>query len=71
MQRETTLVVKITWDDSEVDSPGKWDWANLIDVERGHVEVVADSDDKRLLAARLRTIAGYRAEVDRLTQREV
>lgn len=45
MQRETTLVLKITWDSEEVPRPGHWDWANLIDVGRGHVEVVADSDD--------------------------
>lgn len=71
MRHTTTLVLKITWDDLEVERPGAWDWATLIDVERGHVEIVADSDDKRMLAARLRTIAGYRAEVDRLNQREV
>lgn len=45
MQRETTLVLKITWNSDEVPRPGHWDWANLIDVERGHVEVVADSDN--------------------------
>lgn len=44
MQRETTLVLKITWEDCEVDRPGAWDWANLIDPERGHVEILADSD---------------------------
>lgn len=47
--RTSTLVVQITWDDSEVDRPGRWDWASLIDVERGHVEIVADSDDRRPL----------------------
>jgi hypothetical protein len=47
MRRETTLTIKVTWDDLEVDRPGAWDWATLIDVERGHVEIVADSDDKR------------------------
>ena len=46
MRRETTLVVKITWDSTEVPRPGHWDWPNLIDVERGHVEVLADSDDR-------------------------
>ena len=46
MQRETTLVVRITWESYEVDRPGHWDWATLIDCERGHVEVIADSDDK-------------------------
>jgi hypothetical protein len=45
MRKETTLVVKITWDSEEVPRPGHWDWANLIDVERGHVEILADSDD--------------------------
>lgn len=45
MQRKTTLVVQITWNDDEVTRPGHWDWANLIDCERGFVEVVADSDD--------------------------
>ena len=50
MQRETTLVVRIVWEDSEVDRPGVWDWANLIDVERGHVEIVADSDDRKHLS---------------------
>lgn len=50
MQRTSTLVVQITWEDGEVDRPGLWDWANLIDVERGHVEIVADSDDRRQLA---------------------
>lgn len=49
MRRETTLVLKITWHDDEVDRPGAWDWASLIDCERGHVEVVADSDDRRQL----------------------
>jgi len=43
-------VVQITWDDDETDSPGRWDWANLVDVEHGHVEIVASSDDRRLLA---------------------
>ena len=47
MRRETTLTLKVTWEDLEVDRPGAWDWDTLIDVERGHVEVVADSDDKR------------------------
>lgn len=47
MRRETILTVRIVWEDLEVDRPGRWDWATLIDVERGHVEIVADSDDKR------------------------
>jgi len=51
MRRETTLVVKITWDSEEVQRPGHWDWANLIDVERGHVEIVADSDDRPVFRA--------------------
>jgi hypothetical protein len=46
MERTTTLVVKITWNTDEVPRPGRWDWANLIDVERGHVEILADSDDR-------------------------
>lgn len=45
MRHTTTLVLKITWDNEEVPRPGHWDWANLIDVERGHVEIVADSDN--------------------------
>ena len=45
MQRTTTLVVKIVWNTDEVPRPGHWDWPNLIDPERGHVEIVADSDD--------------------------
>ena len=47
MRRETTLVVRIVWEDFEVDRPGCWDWASFIDPERGHMEIVADSDDKR------------------------
>ena len=50
MRRETTLVVRIVWEDSEVDRPGVWDWEHLVDVERCHVEIVADSDDRRHLA---------------------
>lgn len=50
MRRTSTLVVKITWDDDETDRPGRWDWVNLIDVERGHVEIVADSDDRKRLS---------------------
>jgi len=46
MQKETTLVLRITWESNEVDRPGRWDWHTLIDVERGHVEIVADSDDR-------------------------
>jgi len=49
MQRATTLVVRITWNDDEVPRPGHWDWATIIDCERGFVEVIADSDDKRQL----------------------
>lgn len=44
MRRETTLTLRIAWDDSETDRPGAWDWHTLIDVERGHVEIVEDSD---------------------------
>ena len=51
MRRETTLVVKITWDSEEVPRPGHWDWPNLIDVERGHVEILADSDDRPVFRA--------------------
>jgi hypothetical protein len=47
MLHTTTLVLKIVWDGSEVDRPGAWDWATLIDADRGHVEIVADSDDRR------------------------
>ena len=46
MRRETILTVRIVWETNEVDRPGSWDWATLIDPERGHVEIVADSDDK-------------------------
>jgi hypothetical protein len=40
--------MQITWDDTEVTSPGTWNWPNLIDL-CGHVEIVADSDDRRQL----------------------
>lgn len=44
MRHATTLVLRIVWDDSETDRPGRWDWHTLIDPGRGHVEIVADSD---------------------------
>lgn len=44
MQRESILTLRITWDADEVDRPGSWDWATLIDQERGSVEILADSD---------------------------
>jgi hypothetical protein len=47
MRRETILTVRVLWDDFEVDRPGKWDWAIVDPGVRGHVEIVADSDDKR------------------------
>jgi hypothetical protein len=47
MEKQTTLVLRIVWNTDEVPRPGHWDWANLIDVERGHVEILADSDDRR------------------------
>jgi len=46
MRKETTLVLRITWESNEVDRPGRWDWHTLIDAERGDVEIVAESDDK-------------------------
>jgi hypothetical protein len=44
MRRETILTLRITWDTDEVERPGAWDWSTLVDAERGHVEIFADSD---------------------------
>jgi hypothetical protein len=44
MERESILTLRIVWNTDEVDRPGSWDWATLVDVERGHVEILADSD---------------------------
>jgi hypothetical protein len=52
--------MRIVWDTDEVDEPGFWDWATLIDSERGHVEIIADSDDRQrvdnLMQARLKEV---------------
>ena len=44
MERESILTLRIVWNTDEVDRPGSWDWASMIDPERGHVEILADSD---------------------------